>query len=236
MTATQIACPFCNSEAKVVTVRHEVAVGRRRVEVDDEYMQCDACDEAFYTPAQSNQLQERANKQAELDQNLLLPSDHIRIRKGLNFTQPEWEELLGVGEKTAARWESGKVRPNVSTDRLIRLLAANRKNVEILAGINGVALKDSCFVPESVVSAHPFRLAGAPFLPAFEELNSRLILGGSAEDSGVNRRDIKAAADLLQREDYPGTPPLDSARMDAAQVFDSPFPPSSSVAGRRYDH
>lgn len=235
MSTSHFACPLCDQEAKAVMVRREITVGRRRVQVDDEFMECEACQEAFYTPTQSNQLEERAKAQASRDQNLLSPSDIKRIRKALSFTQPEFEELIGVGAKTCARWESGKVRPNVSTDRLIRLLASNRKNVETLAGINGVALKDSCFVPEQAAAAHSFYSEGAPLFPAFHELATHITLAGSSETHAPDRRDIQAANELLQRERFPGTQPVVGERLEAAQIFNSEFPPSSARR-RHHDH
>jgi putative zinc finger/helix-turn-helix YgiT family protein len=141
MSTNAIQCPLCDEQARVVSVRHEVTVGRRRVLVDDEYMQCDKCDEAFYTPDQSEQLRARASAAAEREANLLSGSEIANVRLSLQLTQTEFEQLLGVGAKTSARWESGRVRPNVATDRLIRLLAANPQNVQILAGINGVTLR-----------------------------------------------------------------------------------------------
>lgn len=152
MSTSTIQCPLCGGGARLVTVRHEVTAGRRRVVVDDEYMQCDPCDESFYTPDQSELLTTRVRAAVEQAENLLGGSQIAEIRNALGLTQTLFESLLGVGEKTAARWESGRVRPNVATDRLIRLLAADRNNVKILAGINGVTLPDSCFVPAKAQS------------------------------------------------------------------------------------
>src|SRR5688500_9988718 len=143
VSTSTILCPLCDAEARRVNERREITVGRRRVLVDDEHMRCDSCDESFYTSEQSERLRQLASKAAEDAANLLTPAEIVGIRKGLNLTQPEFEALLGVGEKTSARWETGRVRQNVATDRLIRLLAANRSNVQILAAINAVTLPDS---------------------------------------------------------------------------------------------
>lgn len=162
MSTQIIQCPLCDQEARIVTASHDITVGRRKVEIDDEYMQCDVCQESFYTPEQSDRLHVLAKKKAEQRANLLAPDQLEEIRKSFNMTQSEFDELLGVGPKSSARWENGHVRQNVATDRLIRLLAADRKNVQILAAINGVALKDSCFVPD--VSMPARGAAGMDFL------------------------------------------------------------------------
>jgi putative zinc finger/helix-turn-helix YgiT family protein len=162
MSTQTIQCPLCDHEARLVTARQDINVGRRKVQIDDEYMHCDACEESFYTPGQSERVQTLAKKEAEKKANLLEPDQLEEIRKSFNMTQAEFDELLGVGPKSSARWENGHVKQNVATDRLIRLLAADRKNVQILAGINGVALRDSCFVPD--VSMPGVALAGMDFL------------------------------------------------------------------------
>ena len=150
MNSQSVTCPLCGKQARLITVRHELIVGRRKVEVDDEYMECGECNETFYTPDQSARLHELTQRAVEQRENLLRPDEIARIRHSFDLTQDEFDDLLGVGAKSSARWESGRVRQNVATDRLIRLLAAERRNVQILAGINGIALRDSCFVPESV--------------------------------------------------------------------------------------
>lgn len=139
----------------MVNDRHEVSAGRRRVLVDDEYMRCDPCDESFYTPSQSAALELRVREQVAHDENLLSGPEIRAIRKALRFSDIEFEALLGVGAKSCSRWENGHVRPNVATDRLIRLIAADRKNAQILAAINGVVLPDSCFVPEGILAGIP---------------------------------------------------------------------------------
>lgn len=53
----------------------------------------------------------------------LLGADEIRsIREALGKTQAEMAELLGVGEKTFTRWESGSHFQTEAFDRYLRLL------------------------------------------------------------------------------------------------------------------
>lgn len=134
-------CPFCDTAADTVRERREVPLGQRRVTIDDEWTRCGECGEEFYTPEQADQRHWRAIEQARLDDNLLPPRAIRAIRDSLHLTQRQFEQLLGVGEKTCVRWEAGRVCQSVSTDRLIRLIAADRNNLRLLAGINGVALR-----------------------------------------------------------------------------------------------
>lgn len=175
-TSSTNQCPLCDGEASLVAARQEITVGRRRVVVLDEHMYCASCDEAFYTPDQSETLAARARAAVEQRENLLTPEEILRVRTTLGFTQTEFEELLGVGAKTCARWESGRVRPNVTTDRLIRLLLADRENVRRLAAVNGVPLRDSAFVPV------PWHESDRPEAPIFGRLGIGGSLSGTTED------------------------------------------------------
>lgn len=161
-------CPFCGESADVISRRITLAVGRRKVDVDDEHMHCRKCGESFYTPEQSDRLEKLSRVALDQSENLLTPDRIERVRRSLNLTQSEFDELLGVGSKSSARWESGRVRQNVATDRLIRLLAADRKNVQILAGINGVALPDSCYVPDQILDRNPPLKGDFKFQPEFQ--------------------------------------------------------------------
>jgi putative zinc finger/helix-turn-helix YgiT family protein len=148
MTKSPELCLNCAVPTEVIRERRLVPVGRRRVIVDDEWMKCAACGEEFYTPAQAEQLHRRSIEQVRLEDGLLPPAEIKRIRTTLGLTQREFEELLGTGEKTCVRWEAGRVCQSVAADRLIRLIAANRENVRILAGVSGATIPElSLFEP-----------------------------------------------------------------------------------------
>lgn len=53
---------------------------------------------------------------------LLTPSEIQEIRKRTGLSAVNMAKLIGVGEKTYTRWESGKSFQNKSSDTLIRLL------------------------------------------------------------------------------------------------------------------
>lgn len=144
-------CPTCGQPATLRMGPREVRIGPRRVVVNDERYHCAACgEEDFYTPAQARALHERALAAIREQEQLLRPDQIRAIREGLGLTQEQFERLLGVGAKTVVRWETGRVLPNTSTDRLIRLVAASRENVHILAGINGILLDDARAVAPAV--------------------------------------------------------------------------------------
>lgn len=135
-------CPACDSETTLVTERRSTTFGKRTVIVDDERLHCASCDEDFYTTEQADQLHSRVISQIRVEDGLLSPQAIKSIRLNLGLTQREIEQLIGTGEKTCVRWESGRVCQSVAADRLLRLLAANKENVAVLAGVTGVVLRD----------------------------------------------------------------------------------------------
>ena len=54
---------------------------------------------------------------------LLTPEEIRNIRDSAGLTQIEMAQLLGLGDKTYTRWESGKSLQNKSSDNLMRLFA-----------------------------------------------------------------------------------------------------------------
>src|SRR6185503_2829505 len=116
--------------------------GRRRVVIDDERMRCDACGEEFYTTQQADLRQRRAVEAARHEDGLLTPAGIRSIREKLRLSQRQFEQLLGVGEKTCVRWENGRVAQNSSTDRLIRIVAAHGEVLPTLAALNAMSLPE----------------------------------------------------------------------------------------------
>jgi|SRR5208282_396480 len=62
----------------------------------------------------------------------LAPVEIKAFREKLGRTQTEMAHLLGLGEKTYARWESGAYIQNGASDRYLRLLMASEANIAIL--------------------------------------------------------------------------------------------------------
>ena len=53
-----------------------------------------------------------------------IPALALRVRKRLNLTQREFEQLLGKGPKTVIRWEGGNSKPASAVLRLLVMLDA----------------------------------------------------------------------------------------------------------------
>lgn len=133
-------CPVCDGPLDVVSEEQEVRIGTRTALVPDEFSYCEACEEAYYSPGQMDATMRRASAEIRRREGLLTPDQIRGIRKALGLTQDAFEKLLGVGPKTAVRWEKGTVFQNRSTDSLLRVVAALPESARFLAHLHGVDL------------------------------------------------------------------------------------------------
>jgi len=90
--------------------------------------ECSTCGETIL----SIDLEQSLEKERYKRLGLLTPKEIQKIRKQVGLNQTEMAYLLGIGEKTYTRWESGKSLHNKSSDNLIRLVY---KNPEIFVQI-----------------------------------------------------------------------------------------------------
>jgi putative zinc finger/helix-turn-helix YgiT family protein len=137
---TNVSCPVCGGSAAMVREVRAVEYGKRRVNVDDEFMRCTECGEAFYLPGQM----ERTDRQAAAEVRRVgeppLPFEIRGLRARWHLSQHAFEKLLNTGDKTAIRWELGQVVPNPATGTLLRLLIEVPEAVQHLAALHGVEL------------------------------------------------------------------------------------------------
>ena len=117
-------CPVCGEETLVLesgTFRFDppASVPGGSIEIQGaSWEECASCKERIILPALRRALEEEA-----LRRQGLLPASEIRaVRERTGLSQREMARRLGAGEKTYARWESGRSVQNRSSDNLIRLL------------------------------------------------------------------------------------------------------------------
>jgi putative zinc finger/helix-turn-helix YgiT family protein len=137
---SEIKCPVCGvGELKKVNAEYETRfvddLGREReltvrgVEQD----QCSECGEVFLDDEATQKIESaRLNAMRRLS-----PIDIRAFRERLGRTQSQMAALLGLGEKTYTRWESGAYIPNAASDRYLRLLMVNDANIAILEQLAG---------------------------------------------------------------------------------------------------
>jgi putative zinc finger/helix-turn-helix YgiT family protein len=72
---------------------------------------------------------------------LLSPQEVRDLRLGLGRTQAAMSDLLGIGEKTYCRWESGAYVQSEAFDRYLRLVMSDAGNVQLLEEITAAKTK-----------------------------------------------------------------------------------------------
>lgn len=84
---------------------------------------CDNCGEAIFNSEESEQyIRAVKSFRAQVDADLLDPSEVKRIRKQLGLTQRQAGEVFGGGLRAFSQYERGETRQSKSTDKLLRLL------------------------------------------------------------------------------------------------------------------
>lgn len=135
-------CPFCGSSAELQSQQEEIAVGRRTASVEAESYQCVNCGEEFVEDWQVEEAQRRASQKIREEEGLLTGEEILEIREeSLGLSQKSFEKLLGVGPKTATRWENNTVFQNSATDNLLRVVRDVPGAAAYLAEINDVELQ-----------------------------------------------------------------------------------------------
>ena len=87
-----------------------------------EHGACAVCGEVYLTLDATERLQSEAIRLSKAARQLLSPAEIKDLRHSLSLSQSAFEQLLGVGAKTAVRWEKGTVFQSATADRLMRLL------------------------------------------------------------------------------------------------------------------
>ncbi len=95
------------------------------------WLECDSCGEAVLDD-RAMSIIEAARRTAL---GLLSPQEIRAFRLRLRKTQAAMSELLGIGEKTYCRWESGSYMQSEAFDRYLRLLIADDGNLRLLQEI-----------------------------------------------------------------------------------------------------
>src|SRR6185437_3067943 len=131
-------CPVCGKNTlKSITgefkAYFEDENGNRRdlIVPNVTYEKCDSCGEELLDQNATNKI-----SHAQRAAMGLLSADQIRaIRQNLAKTQRQMSELLGIGEKTYCRWESGTHFQSEAFDRYLRLLRADPSALRTLERI-----------------------------------------------------------------------------------------------------
>ena len=119
------------------------------VVADLAHQQCNACREELLDDVATRRVSD-AQRSA---MGLLSASEIKQIRTDLRQTQHQMSELLGIGEKTYCRWESGSHFQSEAFDRYLRLLRELPENIAALERIR----RDKANETRQVEMVHEFQ-------------------------------------------------------------------------------
>lgn len=125
---------FCMScgEEREVEIREEkeaYPVKNEPTEINAQVTYCKHCGEQIWNEELDEENLKEAYKQYRIVHGLLQPEDVKRIREKYNLTQTAFAKILGFGEKTIARYETGSIQ-DAAQNNLIEL--ANYPNIFLL--------------------------------------------------------------------------------------------------------
>lgn len=86
------------------------------------HLKCLKCKEVVLRLDEARKLRERAHDLYHKKFGLLSTDDIQSLRERLGFTQGELGQLLGLGQNSLSRWESGRNVQSVAMDHLLRLV------------------------------------------------------------------------------------------------------------------
>ncbi|MGH7574303.1 MAG: type II toxin-antitoxin system MqsA family antitoxin [Longimicrobiales bacterium] len=143
-------CYICGASAELVSETRPFRIGSREANVLQDFMRCPECGEEFLRPEQATENQRRAAQAIRVEEGLLAPERIRAIRERLSLSQEAFEKLLGVGPKTAVRWERGTVFQSRAADSLLRVVEALPEASRLLAELHDVQLESREEVPHEV--------------------------------------------------------------------------------------
>lgn len=115
-------CPYCNEmrEVKHVHEKENISVRGENIIVKSSFIQCNTCKNSFDDPKSKFDVLDAAYREYRNKHNMLQPEAIKKWRIGLNLTQIELSRILGFGDVTISRYESGKLQENAH-DKAMRL-------------------------------------------------------------------------------------------------------------------
>ena len=125
-----VICPDCGNIMIQDERQHAWAYRGHTYTFMQPGLYCTKCDNCHVTvkeatAAEKGMLKFHADVDAELH-TLLTPSEIKKVRESLGLTQKKAGQLFGGGPMAFSRYERGRYKQPLSTDILLRLLAANK--------------------------------------------------------------------------------------------------------------
>lgn len=130
-------CPVCDCEQKVKIVRKEetYSVKGEPITIEANVCTCAKCHEEIMSLEYDSDNLRRAYEKYRVNHGLLQPETIKKIREQYNVSQVTFARIIGVGDKTIARYENGSLQDE-AINNLIEL-SNDPKNFARLLERNG---------------------------------------------------------------------------------------------------
>ncbi|MES2615206.1 MAG: type II TA system antitoxin MqsA family protein [Bdellovibrionota bacterium] len=135
-------CPTCGAQGCIVsrTSPRKITVKKEIIEINDHFLFCTQCQEEFNNPDIEFDALEEAYKIYRAKHHFVTPEQITSYRKSLGLTQIEFAKLLGFGDATIQRYESGALQEN-SHDSAIQMAMT-------MDGLKKLIEKNSSTIPD----------------------------------------------------------------------------------------
>lgn len=153
---TRIPSHSCGDHLELVERTREFPIHGTTVPVREELYRCAVCGEEEYSYEQALAAERRAGEIYRDQNGFLQPDEIAALRRRWGVTQAQLEAALGLGRKTVARWEAGRVLQTRALDNLLRAIDRFPAVLGFLSERQGVRLDtDPGWAGEPGVESHP---------------------------------------------------------------------------------
>jgi putative zinc finger/helix-turn-helix YgiT family protein len=147
---SELTMHSCEEHLRLLSREGTYAIHGTEVPVHEELYRCEVCGEEEYSFEQMQAVEREAGRVYRERQGFLQAEEIRALRERWGLTQAQLEDALGLGRKTVARWEAGRVLQQRSLDNLLRVIdrfpqvltfLASKQSVEVptVAAENGAA-------------------------------------------------------------------------------------------------
>jgi putative zinc finger/helix-turn-helix YgiT family protein len=134
------AAHSCEEHLELVRREGTYSIHGTEVPVHEELYRCGVCGEEEYSFEQMQAVEREAGRIYREQEGYLQPEGIRAMRERWALTQAQLEEALGIGRKTVARWEAGRVLQQRSLDNLLRAIDRFPQVLGFLAARQSVEL------------------------------------------------------------------------------------------------
>jgi HTH-type transcriptional regulator/antitoxin MqsA len=133
----------CAAHFQVVERVRDFPIHGTTVSVREELFRCALCGEEEYSFEQAVAAERRASELYREKNGFLQPDEIAALRRRWGLSQARLEDALGVGRKTVARWEAGRVLQSRALDNLLRAIDRFPAVLTFLSEQQGVGVQPS---------------------------------------------------------------------------------------------